>query len=86
MYLYTYTYFSGKPASPTGLSIAEPASSDSVRITWSAYVSLDRRSADNLVVELSDDEGSTYSEVHVQLLNEMFCDTFGQSFPVEVYS
>ena len=52
----------GKPASPVGLSIDEPASSVSVRITWSAYVSLDRRSADNLVVGLSDDGGSAYRE------------------------
>ena len=58
--------------SPMGLSIAEPATSDSVNITWLAYTSLERRLADNLVVELSDDEGSTYNEVHVQLLNETF--------------
>ena len=77
--MYPYVYLSGEPDPPSGLSIAEPASSDSVNITWSAYTSSERRLADNFVVELSDDEGSTYNEVRVQLPNETFCDTFGHA-------
>ena len=78
-------YPSGKPVSPIGLSIAEPASSDSVKITWSVYTSLERRVADNFVVELSDDGGSTYIEVHSCLVNlfvlhfNNFCSSHGQN-------